>query len=145
MKRKTILKILLIMMVAISIISINIPNCFAIDPDAQGGSTDGTDSDVSGSTSSDIDTGAWKDIYQGEMPSKLSDIGGTALGILQVAGTGIATIMLIYIGIKYITASANEKAQLKGQLTGFAIGALLLFAGSNIAAIVISTIFDIVG
>ena len=145
MKRKTILKILLIMMVAISIISINIPNCFAIDPDIPGGLANETDQNVVESGAGDIDIENWKGIYQGEMPSKLTDIGGTFLGILQVAGTGIATIMLIYIGIKYITASANEKAQLKGQLTGFAIGALLLFAGSNIAAIVISTIFDIVG
>lgn len=122
MKKKTILKILLIMMVTMLIISTVIPNCFAID------------------------TSKWNNMYEnGSMPSKLTDIGGTFLGILQVAGTGIATIMLIYIGIKYITASANEKAQLKGQLTGFAIGALLLFAGSNIAALVIRTIFDIVG
>ena len=120
MKKKTILKILLIMMVTMLIISTVIPNCFAID------------------------TRKWDNMYEnGSMPTKLSDVGGKFLGILQVAGTGIAFIMLIVIGIKYITASANEKAQLKGQLTGFAIGALLLFAGSNIAAIVIRTIFEV--
>ena len=120
MKKKTILKILLIIAVAILIISTIVPNCLAID------------------------TSKWDNMYNGgDMPTKLSDIGGTIMGILQVAGTGIAVVMLVIIGIKYITASANEKAQLKGQLTGFAIGALLLFAGSNIAAIVIQTIFEV--
>lgn len=120
MKKKTILKILLIIALAILIISTIIPNCLAIDP------------------------GKWNNLYNdGSMPTKLSDVGGKFLGIIQIAGTGIAIVMLVIIGIKYITASANEKAQLKGQLTGFAIGALLLFAGSNIAAIVIKTIFEV--
>ncbi len=122
MKKETIFKILLIMVLVMLIISIIIPNSFAID------------------------TSKWDNMYSdGSMPTKISDVGGKFLGILQIAGTGIAFIMLVFIGIKYITASANEKAQLKGQLTGFAIGALLLFAGSNIAAIVIRTIFEVVG
>lgn len=122
MKKKTIFKILLIMVVVMIIVGTIIPNCLA---------------------ATGIDPGKINNVYEGDMPTKISDIGKTVMGILQVTGSGIAVIMLVIIGIKYITASANEKAQLKGQLTGFAIGALLLFAGSNIAGIVIQTIFEI--
>lgn len=85
-----------------------------------------------------IDTSTYKDIYTTTERDigKLGTIGNKIIGIIQVVGTGIAVIMLIVIGIKYLMASADEKAQLKGQLTLYIIGAILLFAGSNIFGII---------
>ena len=83
-----------------------------------------------------ITTSDYEDIYKGGMPQKVKDVGDPLIGIIQIVGTGIAVIMLTVIGIKYVMASADEKANLKGQLVIFIIGAILLFAGSNIFAII---------
>ena len=56
----------------------------------------------------------------------------TVLGIIQFIGYAIGTGMLIYIAIKYMMASANEKAELKKGAINWVIGAILLFAGSTL-------------
>ena len=48
------------------------------------------------------------------------------LGAIQWIGYAIAVGMLLYIGIKYVMASANEKADLKNSLVRYLIGAILI-------------------
>lgn len=83
-----------------------------------------------------LDTSRYNNIYTGDVPQKLIDVGNPLVGIVQQVGTGIALIMLIVIGVKYVIASAEEKAQIKGQLIVFGIGAILLFGGVNLFAII---------
>ena len=56
-------------------------------------------------------------------------------------GYAIAIGMLVYIGIKYIMASANEKADLKNALIKYVIGAVIIVFAVNIA----DWIFSITG
>lgn len=59
-----------------------------------------------------------------------------AIRLIQVAGSGIALIMVTMLGIKYMLASANEKADVKKQAVPIIIGCVLLFAAVNIVAII---------
>lgn len=57
----------------------------------------------------------------------------TILGFVQFVGYAIAIGMLIYIGIKYATASANEKADLKSMSVKYVIGAVLIAGATAVA------------
>ena len=66
---------------------------------------------------------------------KVSERVATILGVIQWIGYGLAIGMLLYIGIKYMMAAANEKASLKQTLINYVIGAIIVFG--------ITTIFTI--
>lgn len=114
-------KKLLIIFVVVLLISLILPyNSFSINPDD------------------------YKNITQRpEGGEEITDVGGKVLGIVQVVGLGIATIMLIVIGIKYITASPQEKSQLKETLVPYIIGAILLFGASGILSIVVKFVREL--
>ena len=57
----------------------------------------------------------------------------TILGLVQVAGTGVALISISLLGIKYMLASIEEKAEIKKYLVGAVIGGILVFGGLGIA------------
>ena len=59
----------------------------------------------------------------------------TILGLIQVAGTGIALIAVSLLGIKYMLASVEEKAEIKKYLVGAVIGGILVFGGTGIAKV----------
>ncbi len=68
-----------------------------------------------------------------------SGIGGainTIIGLMQVAGTGVSIIVVTMLGIKYILASVEEKAEIKKQAMPIVIGCVLLFGAVQIIAIV---------
>lgn len=48
--------------------------------------------------------------------------------MIKQTGTAVAAGMLIYVGIKYVMASANEKADLKNSSIRYVIGALILLS-----------------
>lgn len=66
----------------------------------------------------------------------INSFGGTIIGVIQVVGTGIGIIMLIYIAIKYMIAAPSEKAEFKKTATNFVIGAVVLFAASGILGLI---------
>ena len=72
----------------------------------------------------------------GDTKTKFDTIAGKILAIVQYVGYAIAIGMLIYIGIKYVSASANEKADLKGGLIKYVIGALIIAGASTLFGIV---------
>ena len=55
------------------------------------------------------------------------------LGFVQFVGYAIAVGMLIYVGIKYVMASADEKANLKNALVRYVIGAVLIAGASAVS------------
>ena len=57
------------------------------------------------------------------------------IGLIQIAGTGVALIMISMLGIKYILASVEEKAEIKKTALPVVIGAVLLFGAVNLIAI----------
>ena len=66
----------------------------------------------------------------------VKNIGASILGIIRVVGTIVAVGMLIVLGIKYMMGSAEERAEYKKTLFPYLIGAVLIFAASNIADMV---------
>ena len=66
----------------------------------------------------------------------LNGVMGIILGIVQAIAFAFATGMLLYIGIKYTMASANEKADLKNSSIKYLIGAIILLALPGVFAII---------
>ena len=76
----------------------------------------------SGPNSTDV-----KDMYK---------FGGRVAGAIQIVGTAVSAGTMIIMGIKYVMASADEKAEYKERMVPYFIGAVLLFGASNIVKIV---------
>ena len=67
----------------------------------------------------------------------ITNIGNDILGMISVIGTIIAVGVLMVLGIKYMMGSAEEKASYKKTMIPYVVGAILIFAATNIAGIVI--------
>ena len=57
---------------------------------------------------------------------------GTILGVILTLGSLLSVIILVILGIKYITGSVEEKAEYKKTLKPYLIGAFLVFGVTNI-------------
>ena len=75
--------------------------------------------------------------------AEVEKFGGNILGIVQTVGTVIAVAILVVLGIKYVMGSAEEKANYKKSMIPYLIGAVLVFATTNIVAVIFSAIGDI--
>ena len=86
---------------------------------------------------------ASKDPFSGVDPSTnginitgVQDTGNKILGMMQTVGTIIAVGVLMVLGIKYMMGSAEEKASYKKTMIPYLVGAVLIFAATNIASMV---------
>lgn len=61
---------------------------------------------------------------------------GTVLWLIDLGGTILSIVIIIIIGIQYMSSSAEGKAQYKEKLMPYAIGCLLLFAAPKFANLV---------
>lgn len=84
-----------------------------------------------------IDTGHYKDIYDQSGTTGLNTMGNKVIGIVKLVGTALSVALLMIAGVKYMMASPSEKADFKGKLIAFAIGAVLVFAASQVVVLVI--------
>ncbi len=60
----------------------------------------------------------------------------TTIVLIRIAGSGISLIVVTILGIKYMMASSNEKADIKKQAVPIVIGCALLFASLHIVSII---------
>lgn len=67
---------------------------------------------------------------------KISNLGGNILGVFQAVGFIAAVIVLVWLGIKYIMASPDGKAEIKKQAFAYILGAVLLFSAATIVTII---------
>ena len=58
------------------------------------------------------------------------------LGVVRTIGAAVALLIFMGVAVKYILASAGEKADLKKYLTTYVIGGLILFGASGILTII---------
>lgn len=72
--------------------------------------------------------------------SKITTVGGNIVNIIQVVGIVVAIVIILIIGIKYLTASAEGKAEYKKTMIPYLVGAALLFAGTSIVKVVYSMV-----
>ena len=75
-------------------------------------------------------------IPDGTSTSAFDSVGGQIIGLVQAAGIIVAVVMLIVVGIKYLTSSPEGKAQYKGTMVAYIVGAILIFAASTIVRLV---------
>lgn len=61
------------------------------------------------------------------------------LGAFQWIGYAIAVGMLVYVGIKYTFAAADEKADMKNSLVKYCIGSVLIMGASTIVGWIFGT------
>ena len=66
--------------------------------------------------------------------TQVQGIGEQIIGIIQVVGSLVAVGVIVVLGIKYMMGSASEKAEYKKVMLPYIIGAVLIFAGVNIAS-----------
>ena len=59
--------------------------------------------------------------------TKIEELTKQILGLVQWIAMAFAVGMLLYIAIKYMMSSANEKADLKKGLINYVIGAAIMF------------------
>lgn len=62
------------------------------------------------------------------------------IGAFQAIGSIVSVLALVLIGIKYMTGSVEQKAEYKSTMINYVIGAVLVFAITNISAIIYSTV-----
>lgn len=71
-----------------------------------------------------------------EQASGMYNLGNNLLGIFQTVGYIAAVIVLVWLGIKYIMASPDGKAEIKKQAFAYILGAVLLFSAATIVTII---------
>ncbi len=62
----------------------------------------------------------------------VTNVVGAIINLVSTIGAGIAIIMLVVLGIQYITSGSQEKANVKKDLNAYVIGAVILFGVSGI-------------
>ena len=67
---------------------------------------------------------------------KIVAILSVVLEIVRNVGVGIAVLILLIHGCKYMLASAGEKAEIKKHAITYVIGAIVLFASATILEII---------
>ena len=92
---------------------------------------------TTGDTNANFDVSAFETNAQSDVGDIAKKTMGEAVGIVKIIGTGISITMLTVIAIKYMIASAGERAEIKKYAIPFVIGAVVLFGASNILDIII--------
>lgn len=72
--------------------------------------------------------------------NRLMNIGNSIIGIIQIVGSFTSVIVLIIIGIRYMMGSVEERAEYKKAMTPYIIGAVMVFAITNILSIVVGIV-----
>lgn len=74
---------------------------------------------------------------------EITDAGNEIFGLVKVAGTICSVAALMLIGIKYMLASTEEKAEYKRTFWVYIVGAILVFAIANLTDIVYEFVSNI--
>lgn len=67
--------------------------------------------------------------------SEILNKANVIIGIIQAIGSIVSVVTLIIMGIRYMMGSVEEKAEYKKSMIPYLLGAIFLFAGSNILSI----------
>lgn len=67
---------------------------------------------------------------------RVMDIGNRIIGIIRFVGSFASVIVLIVIGIKYMSGSIEERAEYKKTMVPYIVGAVLVFGITNLLGIV---------
>ena len=74
--------------------------------------------------------------FTGDDATALTGFMRNLVRVINIVGVGVAVIILLVLGIKYMMGSAEEKADYKKSMIPYLVGAVLIFAASTITGIV---------
>ena len=70
--------------------------------------------------------------------SKLTEMAGKVISLIQVASVILAVILIAVFGFKFIMGSANEKADYQKSFIPLIVGLVVVFAATSIAKLIMS-------
>ena len=76
---------------------------------------------------------------------KFAPIATNITGLVLFVGYGFAIGMLIYLGIKYVSSSANEKADIKKGAINYIIGAIIIVSATTLFSLLVDFGKEITG
>ena len=126
MKKKTLRILTVLFIVSIMLVA------FSTVIKAEGDGTDATGLSTSGLLDQ------VKDKSQNAGTQQSAQIGGLIVGIVQTVGTIVAVVVVVILGIKYMTGSTEEKAEYKKTMLPYFVGAIVLFLGVTIVRVIFS-------
>lgn len=125
--RMTILKIVLILILSITVLSISTPTIVqAYDGQeikVAAGVIDPNDFKPSNPTNADV--------------KPVTDKANIIIGAIRTVGVAVTMITLMVMGIKYMTGSIEEKAEYKKTMIPYLVGALIFFGLTQFLAIIV--------
>lgn len=85
-----------------------------------------------------------KDVKKGDTsPNSITGGINTIFSLIRYVGTGLSVITVMVLGIRYMSSSIEEKAEIKKKTVPIVIGCVLLFATVNIMGIIIDIVNSI--
>ena len=72
----------------------------------------------------------------GTQTTSFDSVGKRIIGMVQAIGSIASVLVLVILGIKYMMGSAEEKAEYKKTFIPYLVGAILVFAASNLASMI---------
>ncbi len=66
----------------------------------------------------------------------IQNIGNTIIGVIQIIGTILSVLVLAVLGIKYMLGSVEERAEYKKSMGPYILGAIMVFAITNLLGII---------
>lgn len=80
-----------------------------------------------------------------ELMSPVKTVMGGIIAVMRIVFTAIAFIIIMYMGIKYISSAPGERAELKKSAVQYVIGAIILFGAAGILTVLQDVIIRVVG
>ena len=68
--------------------------------------------------------------------NKITNLANDIIAVIRIIGSIVSIVIFVWIGVRYMTASIEEKVQYKESLKPYFIGAIMLFGITNILAII---------
>ncbi len=75
-------------------------------------------------------------ITQPKIDESLAEKLGGVIGMIQIVGGAVAVIAVVYLGIRYMISSTEEKADIKKKLVPFLIGTVVFFGATGILRLI---------
>lgn len=76
------------------------------------------------------------DKYKPKIDIELASVLKNVVGVVQMVGTGVAVIASIWLGIRYVLSSVDEKADIKKKLIPFVMGAIIFYGATGILQLI---------
>lgn len=90
------------------------------------------------------DIGAYDKVITDQSSNKVMDMGNKIIGAIQLIGSIVSVLTLVVLGIKYMAGSVEERAEYKKTMMPYVIGAVMVFAITNLLKILENVISGMV-